>query len=52
LDKASGERVMQLMMDLNQASDTTLVLVTHDLAISQRCQRRIAIEAGAQVAVG
>jgi len=52
LDKASGERVMQLMMDLNQASDTTLVLVTHDAAISQRCQRRIAIEAGAQMAVG
>jgi putative ABC transport system ATP-binding protein len=52
LDKASGERVMQLMMDLNQASDTTLVLVTHDLAISQRCQRRIAIEAGAQMVVG
>ena len=52
LDKASGERVMALMMDLNQATDTTLVLVTHDAAISQRCQRRIAIEAGAQVAVG
>ena len=44
LDKASGERVMALMMDLNQATDTTLVLVTHDAAISQRCQRRIAIE--------
>jgi putative ABC transport system ATP-binding protein len=52
LDKASGERVMQLMMDLNQASETTLVLVTHDLAISQRCQRRIAIEAGEQMVVG
>lgn len=52
LDKASGERVMQLMMDLNQASGTTLVLVTHDLAISQRCQRRIAIEAGAQMVTG
>jgi putative ABC transport system ATP-binding protein len=52
LDKASGERVMQLMMDLNQASGTTLVLVTHDLAISQRCQRRIAIEAGAQMVAG
>ena len=52
LDKASGERVMQLMMDLNQASDTTLVLVTHDLTISQRCQRRIAIEAGAQMVAG
>ncbi len=52
LDHASGERVMQLMMDLNQESGTTLVLVTHDLAISQRCQRRIGIEAGQQRTVG
>jgi putative ABC transport system ATP-binding protein len=52
LDHDSGERVMQLMMDLNQESGTTLVLVTHDLAISQRCQRRIGIEAGQQRTVG
>ncbi len=46
LDHATGERVMQLMFDLNREHGTTLVLVTHDPAIAARCERRIAIEAG------
>jgi putative ABC transport system ATP-binding protein len=46
LDFATGERVMELMFDLNRELGTTLVLVTHDRAIAARCQRRIVIEAG------
>jgi putative ABC transport system ATP-binding protein len=46
LDFATGEKVMELMFDLNRELGTTLVLVTHDPAIAQRCQRRITIEAG------
>jgi putative ABC transport system ATP-binding protein len=46
LDFATGERVMQLMFDLNREQGTTLVLVTHDRAIAQRCERCILIEAG------
>jgi putative ABC transport system ATP-binding protein len=46
LDFATGEKVMELMFELNQELGTTLVLVTHDLAIAARCQRRITIEAG------
>lgn len=46
LDFATGETVMSLMFDLNRELDTTLVLVTHDRAIAQRCERRITIEAG------
>jgi putative ABC transport system ATP-binding protein len=46
LDFATGEKVMELMFDLNREQGTTLVLVTHDPAIAQRCQRRITIEAG------
>ena len=46
LDHATGEKVMQLMLDLNQELGTTLVLVTHDRALSQRCHRRLQIEAG------
>lgn len=46
LDFATGETVMQLMFDLNREQGTTLVLVTHDRAIAERCERRITIEAG------
>jgi putative ABC transport system ATP-binding protein len=46
LDFATGEKVMELMFDLNREQGTTLVLVTHDTAIATRCQRRITIEAG------
>jgi putative ABC transport system ATP-binding protein len=46
LDHATGEKVMALMLDLNQELCTTLVLVTHDVALSQRCDQRLLIEAG------
>lgn len=46
LDFATGEKIMELMFDLNRELGTTLVLVTHDRAIAQRCDRRITIEAG------
>ena len=46
LDFATGETVMALMFELNQELGTTLVLVTHDAGIAQRCERRITIEAG------
>ncbi len=50
LDFATGETVMQLMLDLNQEQGTTLVLVTHDRQLADRCQRRITIEAGRALA--
>lgn len=46
LDFATGDAIMNLMFDLNREQGTTLVLVTHDRGIAQRCQRRIHIEAG------
>ena len=46
LDFVTGDTVMQLMFDLNRELGTTLLLVTHDPAIAQRCARRITIEAG------
>jgi len=50
LDFATGGKIMELMFDLNREQGTTLVLVTHDRAIAQRCERRITIEAGQVVA--
>ena len=52
LDHATGEKVMALMLDLNQELGTTLVLVTHDIALSQRCDQRLLIEAGQSQLIG
>jgi len=46
LDSVTGERIIDLLFDLNKAAQTTLVVVTHDQAIAQRCGRIIKIEAG------
>jgi putative ABC transport system ATP-binding protein len=50
LDFATGEKIMELMFDLNREQGTTLVLVTHDRGIAARCDRRITVEAGRVVA--
>jgi putative ABC transport system ATP-binding protein len=46
LDSATGERIIELLFELNRAAQTTLVVVTHDQAIAQRCGRIIRIDAG------
>jgi putative ABC transport system ATP-binding protein len=46
LDSVTGERIIDLLFELNRAVQTTLVVVTHDQAIAQRCGRIIRIEAG------
>ncbi len=46
LDFATGETIMELMFRLNREQGTTLVLVTHDRAIAERCESSITIEAG------
>jgi putative ABC transport system ATP-binding protein len=46
LDFATGEKVMELMFELNREAGTTLVLVTHDRGIAERCDRQLRIEAG------
>ena len=46
LDTASGERVVDLLFELNRKSRTTLVLVTHDRELASRCDRVFELEAG------
>jgi putative ABC transport system ATP-binding protein len=46
LDVVTGEKIAELLFELNAASNTTLVLVTHDHAIASRCQRVLTMEAG------
>lgn len=46
LDSKTGEQIIDLLFELNQEKNTTLVLVTHDTALAARCQRTVHIDAG------
>lgn len=46
LDSQTGEKVADLLFELNQSEHTTLVLVTHDPSLAARCGKQITIEAG------
>ena len=46
LDAATGERVIELLFELNREAGATLVLVTHDESLASRCQQRITLKAG------
>lgn len=46
LDELSGNKVIDLLFDLNQANNSTLVLVTHDPALAGRCQKQLHLQGG------
>ena len=46
LDAKTGATIMDLMFELNTSSSTTLVLVTHDNLLAERCDRVLGLEAG------
>mgnify|MGYP001178308700 CR=1 FL=1 len=46
LDAEAGEAVIALLFQLNRESGTTLVLVTHDEHLAQRCTRIVRLTAG------
>ena len=46
LDTATGERIVDLLFDLNSVAGTTLVLVTHDRTLAARCTRIVRLDAG------
>jgi putative ABC transport system ATP-binding protein len=50
LDTASGERVADLLFELNRGARTTLVLVTHERVLAARCDRIVEIVGGRLVA--
>ena len=47
LDSATGARIIELCFELNAQANTTLVLVTHDRALADRCERVLSMDAGA-----
>ena len=49
LDEVTGQKIIDLLFSLNQDSGSTLILVTHDMALAKRCQRQMVINAGTVV---
>ena len=46
LDTATGQRITDLLFDLNRSLQSTLVLVTHDRGLAKRCNRILELDAG------
>jgi len=46
LDSRTGANIMELMFELNRSSSTTLVLVTHDQSLAERCDRILSLDVG------
>ncbi|MCZ6828775.1 MAG: ABC transporter ATP-binding protein [Gammaproteobacteria bacterium] len=49
LDTATGTRVIDLLFEINREQGTTLVLVTHEQRLADRCDRRFHLDGGALV---
>ncbi|MCK9563611.1 MAG: ABC transporter ATP-binding protein, partial [Bacteroidales bacterium] len=49
LDAATGQRIIELLFEINRERATTLVLVTHDRQLADRCQRRLELSGGCLV---
>lgn len=46
LDSTTGELVMKLLFDLNKKLGCTLIIVTHDIELAERCQMQIHMKDG------
>jgi putative ABC transport system ATP-binding protein len=49
LDTHTGQRITDLLFELNRNVGSTLVLVTHDRGLAQRCNRTLELDAGRAV---
>jgi putative ABC transport system ATP-binding protein len=49
LDQTTGQQIIELLFRLKNERGTALVLVTHDPALAERCERRLRLDAGALV---
>ena len=49
LDTGTGEKINDLLFELNAEEGTTLILVTHEKTLAARCVRRLELQAGRQI---
>ena len=46
LDEQNGQKIIELLFQLNQELGSTLILVTHDMALASRCERQMVLNNG------
>jgi len=46
LDAVTGQKIIELLFELNEEAGTTLILVTHDAVLAARCQRVLRLQSG------
>ncbi len=46
LDSETGNRIIELLFELNSEQGTTLIMATHDVQLSQLCKQRLELDAG------
>lgn len=46
LDSATGDKIMNMLFDLNKTLGSTLIIVTHDQDLAERCQIQVSIKDG------
>jgi putative ABC transport system ATP-binding protein len=46
LDEQNGQKIIELLFQLNHELGSTLILVTHDMALASRCQRQLVLNNG------
>jgi putative ABC transport system ATP-binding protein len=46
LDEATGQKIIQLLFELNKEAGTTLVIITHDMELAEKTQRILRLKGG------
>jgi len=46
LDRQTGQQIIELLFELNEEKGATLILVTHDMALAQKCHRQLPLDSG------
>ena len=52
LDTTTGDKVEELLFGLNKEKGITLIIVTHDEALAQKCDRQIRLQDGKIISKG
>ncbi|PWK41907.1 ABC transporter ATP-binding protein [Pleionea mediterranea] len=46
LDTETGQKIIDILFEMNRSKGTTLILVTHDLKLAERCDRQLELSSG------